>query len=75
MALDSLTGRKFLDLLDAGKIQETGDICCNKCGIPLRERITGNRQVGSDRYCSDCYFNELGELIDAAPIGIRSVSR
>ncbi len=75
MALLSLTGKEFLELLKAGKIQETGRVCCKKCGIPLRERVTGNRQVGTDRYCSDCYFEELGELIDEMPIGIRSVSR
>jgi hypothetical protein len=47
---------------------------CNDCGVPLQEAIHGFRRVGPLAKCSDCYFNQLSDLIDQAPIG-RPMSR
>ena len=47
---------------------------CEGCGVPLQEAIQGYRRVGDFAKCSDCYFDEISDLIDAAPIG-RPMSR
>lgn len=44
---------------------------CAKCGITIHESKTGMRKVAGDEcYCSACYFESIGELIDDCPIGI-----
>ena len=47
---------------------------CKECGVSLQEAIQGYRRVGDFAKCSDCYFDEISDLIDAAPIG-RPMSR
>lgn len=47
---------------------------CEECGVPLQEAIYGYRRVGDSAKCSDCYFDEVSDLIDRAPIG-RPMSR
>lgn len=47
---------------------------CEDCGVPLQEAIYGYRRVGENAKCSDCYFDEISDLIDQAPIG-RPMSR
>lgn len=50
----------------------SGVATCKGCGIPLQESVTGNRP---DQKCSDCYFEEFGEEIDAHPIALLRVTR
>lgn len=40
---------------------------CKSCGIALRG-ITGFRECSDGFRCDDCYFKELGELIERYPI-------
>lgn len=42
---------------------------CKVCNIPLQEAIHGYRHVQGGACCSDCYFDDISELIDAHPIG------
>ena len=41
---------------------------CKKCNIQLQETITGNRPTPNGNYCSDCYFDAIGEGFDKNPI-------
>ncbi len=54
-----------------------GEKCakCENCGIVLQETITGNRAGSNGRVCSDCYFKELGEVVEKYPIGTLRVRR
>jgi protein-arginine kinase activator protein McsA len=47
---------------------------CQACGVPLQEAIYGYRRVGDGAECSDCYFDDFSEQIDAHPVG-RLMSR
>lgn len=42
---------------------------CKVCGVPLQEAIHGYRHVEGGACCSDCYFDDISDLIDAHPIG------
>ena len=41
---------------------------CVYCGVPLQETITGKRHTDSGDACSDCYYAELGKIIENHPI-------
>ena len=41
---------------------------CAHCGVALQETITGKRPTPDGDACSDCYYEELGELIEQHPI-------
>lgn len=42
---------------------------CNKCRTPIYESVTGCRRLGDGTYvCSDCYFEDFGDAIEAFPI-------
>lgn len=48
---------------------------CGKCCVALQESVTGCRltkdAAGLASYvCSDCYFDELGDFVDAHPIAM-----
>lgn len=75
MSVDTLTFASYRELALAGKIKETPACRCARCNIELQETITGNRRVGNDRVCSDCYFDDFGELIDERPIGVPHARR
>lgn len=47
--------------------QQGAKTCC-KCGVPLRETVTGNRPTDHGCMCSDCYYDALGEIIEQHPI-------
>lgn len=47
---------------------------CNICKVPLQEAIHGYRRVGDAANCSDCYFDEISDMIDQRPLG-RPMSR
>lgn len=72
MALATLTFAEFKKLAKEGMIQETDLARCPRdtCNVILQETITGNRQVGEEHVCSDCYFEDFGKMIDQRPIGM-----
>ena len=42
---------------------------CGNCKITLQESQTGCRHVAGNIYlCSDCYFDSLGDALEAQPI-------
>jgi len=41
---------------------------CQKCNCVLREIVTGCRKTDQGDFCSDCYFNELSDVIEQSPI-------
>jgi hypothetical protein len=41
---------------------------CNKCEIPIQEFLTGKHDVEEGVYCDECFFDELGEVIEKYPI-------
>lgn len=42
---------------------------CHKCKTPIRESVTGCRRLHDGKYaCSDCYFEDLGDALEAFPI-------
>jgi hypothetical protein len=58
-------------LLDS--LSKTSELC-PKCGIPLQETITGKRPTPDGDACSDCYYEEVGAIIEMSPLvsaGIR----
>lgn len=48
---------------------------CVYCGVKLQEAITGNRKAPLGRACSDCYYEEIGKLIESHPIASGKVRR
>ncbi len=42
---------------------------CFRCKLPLQESVTGCRQLKDGNFvCSDCYFEDLGDALEAYPI-------
>lgn len=41
---------------------------CGKCGITIQEFLTGKHSVEEGVYCDECFFDELGELVEKYPI-------
>jgi hypothetical protein len=41
---------------------------CPYCGVLLQETITGRRPTPKGDACSDCYYEQLGEIIESSPI-------
>lgn len=41
---------------------------CGRCRIPLQETLTGCREYDGKHLCSDCYFDTLGDELEAYPI-------
>lgn len=41
---------------------------CNKCGITIQEFLTGKHDVEVGVYCDECFFDELGEVVENHPI-------
>jgi hypothetical protein len=50
------------------------ETCC-KCKVVLQETITGKRQLGSANACSDCFYGELGDIIEQSPIASAGTRR
>jgi hypothetical protein len=42
--------------------------CCS-CHKPIQTAITGCNKTGDGFKCDDCYFDDLGDLIEKHPIG------
>jgi hypothetical protein len=49
-------------------------LCC-RCGTELQETITGKRSTPQGDACSDCYYEELGNLVEQHPIVSAGVRR
>lgn len=45
---------------------------CAKCGKEIHEFLTGRKKIDGKLYCSDCYFEELGTVIETNPIGAKN---
>jgi hypothetical protein len=41
---------------------------CVECDTPLQETLTGKRQIAGKDACSDCFYDELGKLVEEHPI-------
>jgi NAD-dependent SIR2 family protein deacetylase len=52
-----------------------GQVRCAKCQSELRENITGYRCGSDGPRCSDCYFGELSDLVEAHPVGLPALRR
>ena len=55
-------------------LPDEGPRCAN-CGVLLQETITGKRRIGEDEFCSDCYYEKLGELVEQHPLTTGRVRR
>lgn len=77
-----LSAQDYLRLKDEGKdpfekASAAKTEKCAQCGVALQEAVTGYRKVGKESYCSDDYFDVLGQLVEAHPVGLprKSVGR
>ncbi len=48
---------------------------CVKCSTPLQETLTGKRQLADGDACSDCFYEELGKLVEEHPIASAGTRR
>lgn len=48
--------------------ERTQSRACVECHQPLQETVTGNRPTDDGCVCSDCYYEELGALVEQRPI-------
>jgi hypothetical protein len=46
---------------------QTGKVCAI-CGRLLQETITGSRSTDDGSVCSDCYYDQVGDVIEQHPI-------
>ena len=77
MSAKTITFEEYRELALAGEIDAIPSVQCarSECNVVLQETITGNRRVGNERICSDCYFDDFGKLIDERPIGVPHARR
>lgn len=63
--------------LDLSKLRESRDAQgrCASCDKELRENMSGYRMCEGGPRCSDCYFKELGDLVEEAGVGLPYVRR
>lgn len=64
----AMTARQFLEKFADRKKTLPGVHRCVSCNIALQETITGCRHTKDGYKCSDCYFDALGDELDAHPI-------
>jgi hypothetical protein len=43
---------------------------CKACDVIIQEFRTGKKQIDSDYYCDDCYYDDMSKLIEEVPIGV-----
>lgn len=48
---------------------------CAHCGVTIHETTTGCRTIGTDCVCSDCYFKDMSDELEAHPISVRRMRR
>ncbi|MGI8605368.1 MAG: hypothetical protein ACR2OZ_20535 [Verrucomicrobiales bacterium] len=49
------------------ELQPVGDKC-EQCGRTLEETVTGRHETQAGVFCSDHYYDQLGEIVEAHPI-------
>ena len=66
---------KEITLSMAGKpVPDAVVMVCPVCHVEIQETLTGCRPIGEQFYCSDCYFDKIGDWLDDHPLGVsRSV--
>jgi formylmethanofuran dehydrogenase subunit E len=42
---------------------------CTKCGKKIHGFLTGKKKIDGKPYCKECYYQELGEVVEKYPIG------
>jgi hypothetical protein len=47
---------------------------CAKCGCEIHTFLTGRKYIDKKVHCRDCYYDELGEVIEQHPIGMPLVA-
>jgi recombinational DNA repair protein (RecF pathway) len=50
-------------------VPRTKDSHCCDCGTLLQESSTGNHPTETGCLCSDCFYAQIGDLIDRHPLG------
>ena len=68
------TVEQFVEL-DLTTHNGDGQVRCAKCKTDLRENITGYLCGAGGPSCSDCYFDELSNLVEVHPMGIPALRR
>ncbi len=48
---------------------------CNTCDVSLQETVTGKRHIDGAEYCSDCYYEEVGAVVEESAIGTARIRR
>ncbi len=72
----ALTLQQFRDLMRSENPKRFAhQPVCSSCHQPLSESVTGNRTVGDGVMDSDCYFDELSEVVESVPIRTARVRR
>lgn len=64
-----LTFAQFMASPTPSKAPTAARTRCVTCDVELRENKTGMRVCADGVRCSDCYFDALGALVEAYPIG------
>lgn len=72
MQMKLLSIREYLDKLNGGtdpfdKAMRDQAEKCAACKILLQESLTGRREYDNEAYCSDDYYEALGEMIENYP--------
>ncbi len=61
--------------IDLSKLLPThGQQRCS-CGVELRNSTTGIHRTKTGLRCTDCFYDELSEIIDQHPIGTPGLRR
>jgi len=80
-ALVAITLGNYTELQKAGRIKEitlsmSGQpvpdvvaMACPACHVEIQETLTGCRAIGEQFYCSNCYFDKIGDWLDDHPLG------
>lgn len=64
----AISAKTFLEQLGIPCDSKGQPLSCAICGRPLQETVTGNRRTAQGYACSDCYFDELGKLVEEHPV-------
>lgn len=43
---------------------------CTKCGCEIHGFLTGRKYIDKKVHCSECYYDELGRVVEEHPIGV-----
>ena len=71
----AISAKEFLKELGEGPTGVETSSKCSACGIALQETRTGCRHTDDGTLCSDCYFSQLGQIVEEFPITTPSIRR